>query len=153
MLTLSWIVKVHPSTPIENILNLVEKYLRGILSPDRANWLLISNPYCTSINNVNFSAAGDLVTFSKLKVHYKTDYQLETNLFTKETRTKPIKSLYENAKDLNETQVGVQAKAPTNSIKISAISLLWQSKNDVTFLSYFIVISSTNTNSPQIANR
>ena len=133
MLKLSWIVKVHPSTPIENILNLVEKYLRGILSPDRANWLLISNPYCTSINNVNFSAAGDLVTFSKLKVHYKTDYQLETNLFTKETRTKPIKSLYENAKDLNETQVGVQAKAPTNSIKILAISLLWQSKNDVTF--------------------
>ena len=145
MLTLSWIVKVHPSTPIENILNLVEKYLRGILSPDRANWLLISNPYCTSINNVNFSAAGDLVTFSKLKVHYKTDYQLETNLFTKETRTKPIKSLYENAKDLNETQVGVQAKAPTNSINISAISLLWQSKNDVTFLCWKKSISYKST--------
>ena len=53
------------------------------------------------------SAAGDLVTFSKLKVHYKTDYALQTNLFTKETRPGPIKTLYENARDRTEAEVGV----------------------------------------------
>ena len=53
------------------------------------------------------SAAGDLVTFSKLKVHYQTDYALQTDLFTKETRPRAIKSLYEAARDRNEPEVSV----------------------------------------------
>jgi len=49
--------------------------------------------------------AGDLGTFSKLKVHFKTEYPIETNLFTKENRTQAIKTLYSQAGDGNETKV------------------------------------------------
>jgi hypothetical protein len=49
--------------------------------------------------------AGDLGTFSKLKVHFKTEYPIETNLFTKENRTAAIKTLYTKAGDGNETKV------------------------------------------------
>ena len=116
---------------------LIWKYLRRILLLDR-----VGRPktYCASINNVNFSAAGDLVTFSKLKVHYQTDYKLDTNLFTKETRTKPIKTLYENARDVNEPQVGVIFNRPvrqnylawiipdTGLIKCLTVINLWNMK-------------------------
>ena len=50
-------------------------------------------------------AAGDLVTFSKLKVHYKTEYPIESNLFTKENRTQAIKTLYAKTADGKETEV------------------------------------------------
>eukprot|EP00090_Calanus_glacialis_P047494 TRINITY_DN989_c0_g1_i1.p1 TRINITY_DN989_c0_g1~~TRINITY_DN989_c0_g1_i1.p1 ORF type:complete len:1577 (+),score=288.14 TRINITY_DN989_c0_g1_i1:339-5069(+) len=49
--------------------------------------------------------AGDLGTFSKLKVHFKTEYPIETNLFTKNNRTQAIKTLYTKAGDGKETEV------------------------------------------------
>jgi hypothetical protein len=52
-----------------------------------------------------FPAAGDLGTFSKLKVHFKTEYPIETNLFTKDNRTQAIKTLYTKAGDGKETKV------------------------------------------------
>ena len=51
------------------------------------------------------SAAGDLATFSKLKQHYKTDYSLTTDLFTRDTRPRPIRTLYEAARDTTQPEV------------------------------------------------
>ena len=56
------------------------------------------------INNVN-SAAGDLETFSKMKTHFKTQYQLETELFTKDSRPEQLKRLYEQARDKHQPTV------------------------------------------------
>jgi len=53
--------------------------------------------------------AGDLGTFSKLKVHFKTEYPIETNLFTKGNRSQAIKTLYTKAGDGNETLVNRDA--------------------------------------------
>ena len=50
-------------------------------------------------------AAGNLVTFSKRKIHYRTEYPIENNLFTKENRTQAIKTLHAKAADGNETEV------------------------------------------------
>ena len=44
--------------------------------------------------------------FSKLKNHYNTVYTLDTHLFTRETRTEAIKSLYEAARESDEAEVG-----------------------------------------------
>ena len=44
-------------------------------------------------------------TFSKMKTHYKTDYQLDTELFTKDSRTEPLKRLYEEARDKHQPKV------------------------------------------------
>ena len=46
-----------------------------------------------------------MVTFSKMKTHYKTEYQLDTKLFTKDSRTEPVKKLYEEARDKHQLQV------------------------------------------------
>ena len=46
-----------------------------------------------------------MVTFSKMKSHYKTQYQLDTKLFTKDSRTEPVKQLYEQARDKHQLEV------------------------------------------------
>ena len=57
------------------------------------------------------SAAGDLATFSKLKQHYKTDYGLTTDLFTRDTRPRPIRTLYEAARDSTQPEVSPHSMA------------------------------------------
>ena len=57
------------------------------------------------------SAAGDLATFSKLKQHYKTDYSLTTDLFTRDTRPRPIRTLYEAARDTTQPEVSPHSTA------------------------------------------
>ena len=52
-------------------------------------------------------AAGDLVTFSKLRVHYSTHYSLDTELFTRESRTAQVQALYQAARDRGEPEVRI----------------------------------------------
>jgi hypothetical protein len=69
-------------------------------------------------------AAGNLVAFSKLKVHYKTEYPIESNLFRKESRTQAIKTLYVKAADVNETEVR-HAAEPFNQINASLTNIVF----------------------------
>lgn len=94
-----FIVELHLSPAIQKIFRVDLKYLKNFLA-----WAV--DHHCTErINNVNFVAAGDLVTFSKMKSHYKTEYQLDTKLFTKESRSEPIQQLYDQARDKHQLQV------------------------------------------------
>ena len=56
-------------------------------------------------------AAGDLVTFSRLKAHYTTCYSLDTELFTRDSRTAQVQALYEAARDKAEPQVSNEEEA------------------------------------------
>ena len=56
-------------------------------------------------------AAGDLVTFSRLKAHYTTCYSLDTELFTRDSRPAQVQALYEAARDKAEPQVSSEEEA------------------------------------------
>jgi hypothetical protein len=44
-----------------------------------------------------FTAESDLMTFVQIKNHFKTDYGIQTSLFTIQTRTEALSKMYENA--------------------------------------------------------
>ena len=64
-------------------------YTVEIVSPDQVFFLKMKNLF--------FSAAGDLVSFSKLAHHYTTEYQLSENLFVPATRPLAVSRLYDAA--------------------------------------------------------
>ena len=66
--------------------------------------------YLPSSDLVIILAAGDLVTFSRLKAHYTTSYSLDTELFTRDSRPAMVQALYEDARDKAEPQVRSEYK-------------------------------------------
>ena len=60
-----------------------------------------------------------MVTFSKMKSHYKTQYRLDTDLFTKDSRPPPLQELYEQARDEHQPTVS----SPT-AVKITEANVI-----------------------------
>ena len=50
------------------------------------------------------------MSFSRLKAHYTTSYSLDTELFTRDSRTPQVQALYEAARDKTEPQVRYEHK-------------------------------------------
>ena len=71
-------------------------------------------------------AAGDLVTFSRLKAHYTTCYSLDTELFTRDSRPAQVQALYEAARDKAEPQVSSEETQKKAQFEFQYIFLRFQ---------------------------